>query len=331
MENYFITENNLIKFISSLKKEFNVFVPYLKGDKQLIELLSKDSAYFFNPYRISTPFIKSVLFGGIEKIVSLQELPSKKNVVFGIKACDLASLPIMDYVFKEGPCSDPLYIRNRENTIIISSDCNDCLETCFCTLVGGNPYPEKNFDINLSSIRDGYILTVATEKGNSIIKNKVSQKATANQLKMAEVNRENLKDKVKTQINNQNYNIISSPQKTVMDNFGSTVWKEAAETCVECGGCNFVCPTCHCFILSDHDKERYRQWDACQYKGFAAVAGGANARKKLYERLRNRYVKKFDFFQKNINLNGCTGCGRCISACIGKIDMREVLKKLVIK
>lgn len=306
MKQYFITEDNLKKLLP---------------------------AYSFKPYRISTPIIKSSLFAGIEKVVPLPEPPGKKNIIFDIKACDLASLPIMDYVFKEGDFQDPLYIGNRENTIIISSDCTDCLETCFCTLVDNNPYPEKDFDINLSEIGPqnggGFILTVATEKGEKILDKNLLQEPTENQLKEAEANRENIKNKVRTQVANQGYNVITSLQKAVMDNFESDVWKEVTETCVECGGCNFVCPTCHCFILSDHDKERYRQWDACQYKGFALVAGGANPRKKLHERLRNRYVKKFDFFQKNIELSACTGCGRCIAACIGKIDIRETLKKLI--
>lgn len=304
MKSYFITEDNLKKAID---------------------------AYIFHPFRNSAPIIKSALFGCIEKVVPLSSSTTKTNIIFGIKACDLASLPVMDYIFKEGDFQDPLYIGSRENTIIISSDCTDCLETCFCTLAGNNPYPENGFDINLSPIRDGYILTIGTEKGDKIIDKGLLQEATENQLKMVEINRKKIKDKVSTQVANQGYNVITSLQKAVMDNFESGAWKEAAENCVECGGCNFVCPTCHCFILSDHDKDRYRQWDACQYKGFAAVAGGANPRKKLHERLRNRYVKKFDFFQKNINLNACTGCGRCIAACIGKIDIREVLKKLVTK
>lgn len=330
MEKYFISDKNISNFIVSLSKKYTVYTPYVKNDKQLIGVFSEDTPYFFNTYRISTPVIKSILFDTIEKVVPFPEPQKKMNVVFGIKACDLASLPIMDYVFCKGDFQDPLYIKNRENTIIISSDCADCLETCFCTLAGNNPYPEeKYFDINLSPVRDGYIFTVATDKGKKLINMKYLQKATDVQLKHVETNREKIKNKVTTQVATQGYNIVISAQKAVMDNFESDAWKEAAETCVECGACNFVCPTCHCFLLSDHNENRYRQWDACQYKGFAIVAGGANPRQKLYERLRNRYVKKFDFFQKNIKLSACTGCGRCILACIGKIDIREVLKNCV--
>lgn len=327
MKKYFISEDRFINFVEKNCSH----IPCLKGNKQYIGVNSEKFSFYFNPYRISSPFIKSILFEPREKTAPLQSGKEKKNLIFGLKACDLASLPIMDYVFNNGDFIDPLYKDNRENTIIISSDCTDCLETCFCTLIGNNPYPEKNFDINVSPIRDGYILTIATDKGEEIIDKKLLQEPTENQIKMAEIGRKNIKDKVDAQVSKQGYNVIANPQNAVMNNFDSKVWEESAETCVECGGCNLVCPTCHCFILSEHSQERYRQWDACQYKGFAQVAGGANPRKKLHQRLRNRYIKKFDFFQKNIGLYACTGCGRCIQACIGKIDMRDVLKRLMVK
>ncbi|MBI4982929.1 MAG: 4Fe-4S dicluster domain-containing protein [Candidatus Omnitrophica bacterium] len=45
-------------------------------------------------------------------------------------------------------------------------------------------------------------------------------------------------------------------------------------------------------------------------------------------RLRNRYLKKFDFFIDNLGEQGCCGCGRCIDVCPGKIDIRYILRKL---
>lgn len=325
MKNYFITENDFADFIIKTA----AFAPSQKAAKQINRVALEGFSFHYNPCRATAPFIKSVLFEAREKVSFISGTEGRKKIIFGLKACDLASLPIMDFVFKNGDFTDPLYVKNREDTIIISGDCTDCLETCFCTLVGNNPYPEKNFDINVSPVRDGYILSVATENGEKILNKNIIKEPEENQLETVEINRKNIRDKVNTQIAKQGYHIITSPQNAVMNNFDSKVWEDTAQTCVECGGCNLVCPTCHCFILSEHDSERYRQWDACQYKGFALVAGGANPRKKLHQRLRNRYVKKFDFFQKNINLYGCTGCGRCIQACIGKIDIREVLKNLI--
>jgi sulfhydrogenase subunit beta (sulfur reductase) len=42
--------------------------------------------------------------------------------------------------------------------------------------------------------------------------------------------------------------------------------------------------------------------------------------------LRNRYLKKFDFFVDNIGSQACCGCGRCVDVCPGKIDIRHILQ-----
>ena len=115
--------------------------------------------------------------------------------------------------------------------------------------------------------------------------------------------------------------------------YESDIWKDEAATCVECGACNTICPTCHCFLLYDQKNQeqmaRLRIWDSCMIKDFARVAGGANPRGELWMRLRNRFEKKFDFFPKVADIYACTGCGRCISACPAKIDIRKVLKRLL--
>jgi sulfhydrogenase subunit beta (sulfur reductase) len=73
---------------------------------------------------------------------------------------------------------------------------------------------------------------------------------------------------------------------------------------------------------------RARTWDGCQYKNFTRVAGGANPLMLRKQRLRNRYIKKFDFFSVNLGMYACTGCGRCIENCIAKIDLREIFRTL---
>ena len=119
----------------------------------------------------------------------------------------------------------------------------------------------------------------------------------------------------------------------VRRNYESKLWEEEAATCVECGACNLICPTCHCFVLSDQQTgtgtARFRHWDACMVKDFARVAGGGNPRPQLWMRLRNRFEKKFDFFPRLTGLYACTGCGRCISACPANIDIRRMLNSLV--
>jgi heterodisulfide reductase subunit C len=121
-------------------------------------------------------------------------------------------------------------------------------------------------------------------------------------------------------------------QKIIKKGYNSGIWEDFCLDCVECGACNFICCTCHCFLLSDvqerNQSPRLRVWDSCQYANFARVAGGANPLKRRAQRLRNRFEKKFDFFIDNLGMPACEGCGRCIEACPAKIDIREVLKDL---
>ena len=58
------------------------------------------------------------------------------------------------------------------------------------------------------------------------------------------------------------------------------------------------------------------------------MAGGANPRKKLMQRFRHRYIHKLDYFKDRYGVYACTGCGRCIDVCMGKIDMRKVISAL---
>jgi formate hydrogenlyase subunit 6/NADH:ubiquinone oxidoreductase subunit I len=116
--------------------------------------------------------------------------------------------------------------------------------------------------------------------------------------------------------------------------FESDLWKDFAKDCVECGACNFICCTCHCFLLADGvDADgrpaRTKLWDACLYKGFARTAGGGNPRPLRAERLRNRFDKKFSFFPQVLGRYACDGCGRCTEACIANIDIRDVLRRAV--
>jgi ferredoxin len=68
--------------------------------------------------------------------------------------------------------------------------------------------------------------------------------------------------------------------------------------------------------------------DACQYPGFERVAGGEDALFELPHRFKNRYMCKYVWKPQKFNAIACTGCGRCIEACIGKINKNELFMEL---
>ena len=107
------------------------------------------------------------------------------------------------------------------------------------------------------------------------------------------------------------------------------LWKKYAADCVSCGACSAICPTCSCFLLIDRPGfEKIRQLDTCQYPGFERVAGGEDSLGQLGDRFQNRYLCKYVYKPVKYELKACTGCGRCIETCIGRISKNELFMEL---
>lgn len=314
-----------------------VFVPYRKGERLSFGPFdpAKESAIDLGGIRQSQP-LKSFLNHPREKVTGGPDSDSRPVVIAGVKGCDLQSLVLQDFVFKDGDLKDPFYVNNRERCLIISSDCTYARETCFCTAMAGAPYPKKYFDLNLSDAGGSFLVEVGSEKGMGIVNvyKTFFRDALPGEIEKRDAGRQKVAGEVSRYISERgtpNTEAISGMMKRHYNTVG--LWQDSSSTCVECGACNLVCPTCHCFLLFDEKvnegSRRLRIWDSCLYNSFARVAGGANPRKHLYERLRNRFDKKFAFFPEVLDYFACTGCGRCIEACPGDIDIREVLKGLV--
>ena len=349
LTHYSITRNDLLDLFARLAQTSRVFVPYSSNDKFHFDEFdpSREPSIELGGVRQSQP-LKSFL-NPAREMVSGKDAPGSKPashhslrsgtehiIVAGVKACDLSSLILQDYVFLKGDCEDPFYAFHRNNTIIISCDCTYAKETCFCIAMDGRPYPTKNFDLNLSQQDSFFVVEVGSDKGRAIVDD---YKTFFKECKIRDISgRDSMREKVSLQVKDlivkrgtPDTAAINGNMKKNYDNLA--LWQDAASTCVECGACNLTCPTCHCFLLFDDRAQqkigRGKAWDACLYKTFAKVAGNHNPRKHLYERMRNRFDKKFAFFPQVLDYFACTGCGRCIEACPGNIDIREVLKGIV--
>ena len=265
-----------------------------------------------------------------------QDADIKDRIVIGVKNCDVSALRIHDHVFLKTEPVDPFYREAREKTVIVSCDCSDACKVCFCPAVKEQPYPKAGFDINLSPADAGYVVEAGSERGKQLLKKAEILLSAADDaiLKERDRNRQKITKKVCEQTEKLGLACGADLRQAVEKSRGKKIWDDFAEDCVECGACNLICCTCHCFLLADGKEKnnaaaRMKQWDSCLYKNFATVAGGANPRRHRAERLHNRFDKKFSFFPEVLGSYACDGCGRCVEACTGKIDIREVLKRAV--
>lgn len=341
MGHYYISQENFRTFLDGLSNAYTVFIPVKKGEKRSFRRYEKAGGYVpvVGEVRTVEP-LKAFFFRSRQKVAEgfQDNLPGANGKPFclvGVKACDLHGLRLLDKVFISDDYVDPFYANARQDNLIIASDCTLTAETCYCGSFHHEPYPQEDFDLNLSEINGGYIVEDGSKKGAETINQKTALFSAPDS--QALTARDEQRTRVKKEVAD-NIQRTKTPDKEMLEgviqkNYEDSLWEEEAQTCVECGACNIICPTCHCFLLYDQkDNEalaRFRIWDSCMLKNFARVAGGANPRKALWMRLRNRFEKKFDFAPKVLNTYACTGCGRCISACPAKIDIRSVLRRLV--
>lgn len=336
----YIAKAKFAKFLEELKSEYEVYLPHKKANQRFYKKYTElDDSVVIGEVRPFEPL--KAFFYRAREIVAENFEPhtpdtlKKPFCIVGVKACDLKGFKVQDHVFKNHDYQDPFYIRRRQQNLIISADCTCAIDTCFCLALGIKPYPQEDFDLNLSLLPGGFIVEIGSSKGKNLVNRYNSFFEEASKARIDERNRqrEEVAQAVKSNIKENKLANQDSYKGIIEKGYESKIWEEEAKTCVECGACNTVCPTCHCFLLYDEKNEakmaRLRIWDSCLIKDFARVAGGANPRPKLWMRLRNRFEKKFDFFPKVAEVYACTGCGRCISACPAKIDIRRVLNKLV--
>ena len=259
--------------------------------------------------------------------------PLPERIVIGVKNCDLAGLKIQDHIFGELPPGDPNYIEARQRTFIVTCDCTDCREACFCPIVGQKPYAESGYDINISPVFDAYLIEAGSPRGEQRLRelSEFLQGAGEKALRQRQDGREALTERLIRQSARHGLEPGMDLAAAVRGAKDQAMWGEIAEDCVECGACNFACCTCHCFQLVDGVVDgvavRGKQWDGCLLMNFARVAGGGNPRPGRAKRLQNRFVKKFDYFPEVLDCYACDGCGRCTEVCTGNIDIRDVLKR----
>ncbi len=247
-------------------------------------------------------------------------------VVYGVRACDVKAFTVLDNVFLVDPV-DSYYAERREHGVIISVACGKPSETCFCQTFGvdaANP----GGDITVWYADGNAYWQANTEKGEKLLAGLGLEECDASAV-----------DAEKEKINNIMKKLPLASLKAdafgggkTMELFNRPEWKALSESCLGCGTCTFVCPTCQCYDVKEFNTGkgvvRFRCWDSCMYSDFTKCAHG-NPRLSQLERFRQRFMHKLVYYPENNNgLFGCVGCGRCLAKCPISMNIVKVMKTL---
>lgn len=249
-------------------------------------------------------------------------------VIFGVRACDVKSFEILDRVFLADPV-DTYYKNRRDHGIIMSMACNKPHETCFCGTFGIDAANPEG-DIVCYKSDDSLYMDAKSDKGSALLE-KLSAITEECESTAADAQKEIIKERLaKLPLADLKSDAFGAGKTSKF--FDAPEWKSLSESCLGCGTCTFVCPTCQCYDIRDfntgHGVKRFRCWDSCMYSEFTKMSAGQPRLTQL-ERFRQRFMHKLVYYPTNNDgLFSCVGCGRCIMKCPIQMNIVKVMKKL---
>ena len=261
--------------------------------------------------------------------VEPEALKNQDFVVFGMKACDVQAVQVLDNVFLTDPV-DTFYAARRKHGTIVAMACHEPEESCFCKVFGID-CAEPKADVAVWMVENEMYWKSLTEKGETLTA------AVKELLTEADSTDEEKVEAEKTAVRNiveklpySNLSLEGWNGDALTEKFNSPVWEELYKPCLACGTCTFVCPTCQCYDIKDyntgHGVQRYRCWDSCMYSDFTMMAHGNNRTSQM-QRFRQRFMHKLVYYPANNNgMYSCVGCGRCVEKCPASLNIVKVIK-----
>ena len=261
------------------------------------------------------------------QLIDIRE-DSEDFVVFGVRACDVKSFEVLDNVFLNEPV-DTYYKNRREHGVIIALACTRPAETCFCGTFGIDAASPAG-DISAWMTDDTLYLDPNTEKGEKIIA-LLGDLVTECGAEAVEAQQESTR-RIMKKLPLADLTTDAFGGDKTEEFFNAPEWATLSESCLGCGTCTFVCPTCQCYDIKDFNTGkgviRYRCWDSCMYSEFTRMAHGNNRLSQL-ERFRQRFMHKLVYYPANNDgMFSCVGCGRCLAKCPISMNIVKVMKTL---
>lgn len=336
-----LAKNDFPRWLEALASH-RLFVPRLVDDVWTYQLVEAPAGVELADVQTAVP-AKAVVFPQREDFfafvegadgVALTELSPDGSpaVVFAVRPCEAKAATLTDLVFG-GEFTDGYYEKRRKATALVGLACLTPPSTnCFCLSVDGSPHGTDGLDVLLTDLGDSYFVEALTERGEALVQaagGVFTAPKAEDKARMMRLHGESEK-KLRRSIDR----LKVVPEK-LRGMFDSPFWDREAMSCIRCGICTYLCPTCHCFDMNDEVEsttplrgKRVRTWDTCQFPDFTMHSSGHNPRPEKASRLRQRINHKFQYFVEVWNQYQCTGCGRCITLCPVGIDLVKVVEKV---
>ena len=248
------------------------------------------------------------------------------QAVIGIRPCDARAFGLVRLNFDTPQYKDPYWLKAYETTTLVGLACDAPCSSCFCTTAGCGPYHEEELDLLLIENGDQYRAKVITDKGEAFLVAAGWNTAVDEQkaLKEIEGKKKAAEEKISAFVKTDNLREIETNEL-----YNAPFWEEVSFSCINCGTCTYVCPTCWCFDIQDENRGnsgcRMRNWDSFMYPLFTLHGSGHNPRDTKLHRVRQRFMHKLKYYVDKYDAGiQCVGCGRCIRLCPVNIDIRRV-------
>ena len=328
------------KALVDLTEACHIFVPVKEGDYHVFKPLGEENKpdFAFQNTRLSP---KSLILPQSECMFeySLDETSDDAHIlkeatkdfspmaIVGIRPCDALALRLVNVNFDNPQYQDPWWVQALKATTFVGLGCNEPCATCFCTSTGGGPFSEKGLDILLYDLGDKFLVRSFNQPGDAFLeKLKGGETADATAVQAAEKLPALAEEKIASKVSTDRLR-----EKEVNALFEAPFWDEVAFSCINCGTCTYLCPTCWCFDIQDEvlgkEGDRLRNWDSCMFPLFTYHGSGHNPRDKKVQRVRQRFMHKLKYYVDKYEMGvACVGCGRCVKYCPVNIDIRDVFE-----
>ncbi len=328
-----LNKKNFQQFVDVCSKDWEIWGPVKKGNKHVFNKKVDSVEFDFSYTRTIIPpkmFFVPPRFNmfRFDKSGYHEELNVIPRIIFGVHPCDIHGILILDKLFSLN-YRDPYYMERRENTLIIGHSCVPD-EMCFC-LSTKTHIVEEGFDLFLTDLGDYYLVWIGSSKGDDLIKIKAD-------IFDEKISMEDIEKYIKWRDwHSKQFSLFIdfTALPDIMElKYNDPIWDKIAESCLSCGSCSMVCPTCNCYNVHDYpdfakgEGVRVRFWDSCMFKEYSLVAGGHNFREKRADRLKLWYTHKLQAYIGQYGKPSCVGCGRCIETCPVEINVKTVANSL---